>query len=309
MSLKDSLPDTAFSDMDWKGLYNSDLKGPNKFNRLVENKIIVSKNNPSNLFVKIETNLKNEIISPKISLTNLFQKIKIYPSIYPLKTYTFPQFPPLPQKNNVIIEPSTPDFDYMYLTDQWARRSLLEGTLAAMRKMSQEGVNVAIFCDRGARPIATLVLALWDEASFGPLPRFFFVNSNPKTTYSFNAELVPVETINQVRNWLAAEDELPNALREGSARVAVIDENKSTGKTAGFLADVVKRAFPDTVENIYCDWINAFAIPWRNNSRMIGADNIPGQFRSQELQSRMSELLQADLRKLAQSHRREAVAV
>lgn len=231
----------------------------------------------------------------------------IIPNIINLPTFYIPSNVSRPAFRPVVTEylPSADDYGYVYLTNPYERQRLLAQMVRVTVQMVENAVNTVVFCDRGARPLATLVGQLWGALSNGELPRFFFINTDPKSTYRVDALDIPEETMNDLRRWLAGQyPAKPNPFIDGQARVCVLDENKSTGKSANFVANIVRRAFPGQIASIYCDWadLNGTPAPWRNQPGMIGAATIPGSFKSQKIASKQAQMLQEDLIKLSQDY-------
>lgn len=195
------------------------------------------------------------------------------------------------------------DFGYSFLRDANDRAELLVRMVEITMDIERDGVNTVVFCDRGARPLAVLVAQLWGAVSERPLPPFFFINTDPKWEYNFDAGEIPSHVLAQMKEWLS--DEYPdgdNPLRDGQAKIRVIDETKATGRSARFVADIIRRAFPDEVDGIDCVWAEARGMPWRDCPAVIGADTDPGKFKSRQLETAQAKLLTEDLMRLAQEH-------
>ncbi len=278
-----------------------------------------------------EIELSSDFLEKIINFNNFnkdknleINKIKIEPflkdyinSSFNKNTFSFPQTTYLPKKTqdfsiDVPHVPQSIDFGYVYLTNPREREALLKEVLRVMSEMDTQSVNAAVFCDRGARPIATLMAQLWPAFSDKPMPKFFFVNTDPKRTYNFEAEAVPQSDIEDLNAWLLNEySDEENPFRNGNARVCVIDENKSTGKSAAFVQGVVNRALGDKTEYIYCDWANVggSSLSWRNNGTMIGAETQKGKFKSIPVSSKQADMLQEDLVRMAEEYASRATTI
>lgn len=268
----------------------------------LKSKIIIQNN------FKIKNDLKKIILKEKFSknlndyLFSLNQLSK--KNLYKIQTPTFVidsgshVLPVTPQG----VEAAYDDYGYALITNPRERRELLDSAAKMTQVIAERGTNAVVFCDRGARPLSVLVDVLWGMFSAEPVPPFFFINTNTKDTYQTDASDVPAERIRQLRAWIASEyPEGSNPFREAQRPVVacVVDEIKGTGRSANFVANLVRRAFPDRAGTVFCQWAEVFHPVWRDNASMIGAVTVPGEFRSTELQSRMAELLRQDLTRLA----------
>lgn len=261
--------------------------------------------NLKNIEYNLQNNFKNQFNRP--TDTFIIQSLSLKDLLPSTSRISLPPLTPAALVR-VDIKPHVPqpqDLGYGILTDPRLRQELLQRTIAIIQEMDASGINTIVYADRGARPIATLVGALWSTITDREIPATFFINSDPKRAFLEDASDIPEAVIEELRTWLAEQHEdRDNPLRDGDARIAVVDENFSTGKTARFLGNVVKRAFPGTVTSVEGKWVNAFGIPWRNRADMIGVETEPGSFRSRQFVTATSQLLIEDLVALARNEAR-----
>lgn len=249
-----------------------------------------------NLIKNLENNLEKDYLS------KIFQNPTFKLPSKPLVT-RFPSVSPVPSFVEHSLSPD--DYGYTHLRSAADRRELLDRMVEVLGGMDIVRVNAMVFCDRGARPLATLAAQLWGAISDRPMPAVFFINTDPKHRYKIDASDIPDDVMDQVREWLASEHpDGENPFREGEAVVCVLDEIKGAGRSADFVANIVRRAFPGQVRTVYTEWagVHGGSRPWRDRSDMIGAETVHGSFRSRELDTEQARMLTADLVRLAQSY-------
>jgi hypothetical protein len=281
---------------------------PEKINKLNYNEIYENFSNFNDLFITERNSsnvysqyLRGSISNPSFVLASVTPDVRRTP---------FPMYASTAQvaAHEVVAD----DYGYALLRDARVRQELLKRTVEMVVGMNARGVNAVVFCDRGARPIATLVAELWSSISDKPLPPLFFINTALKHQFATDASDVPADILSDLRGWLSLQyPDGENPLRDGDATVCVVDEVKASGRSAGFVASLVQRAFPDTAELVYCDWVDqgghATTGVWRDRPEMIGAKTIPDSLRSEELATEQARMLKEDLRKLAEEYGKERI--
>jgi hypothetical protein len=179
------------------------------------------------------------------------------------------------------------DMDYQILLTPAMRAEYISYTDRLIHEMAEQQTDVAIFLDKSARPVAWMVMELWDQlqphlpnGGRMPRPQIKFLNIDKDQrgdtigtleTGGVYADRIPKEELDSLKNIFK-----PIKYRPGAApgeyvpieyndddesmltdkKVLIIDEVKVTGTTLEMAEKWVKMVYPDAKEIIGRHWMD-----------------------------------------------------
>jgi len=179
------------------------------------------------------------------------------------------------------------DSKYQILLSPKDRVEYLNLTDCLIREMVEQRTEVAIFLDKSARPVAWLVMELWDQlqphlpdGERMPRPEIKFLNIDKeqwgdiigwREKSGINADKLPKPAFDELKNVfkppkyqfdaqknefvpVEPSDDDTSVLKD--KKVMVVDEVRSSGNTLEMAERMINRAYPDAKEIIGRHWMD-----------------------------------------------------
>lgn len=186
-------------------------------------------------------------------------------------------------ENLPLHEDSSPpaDFSYEILNSPEMRAEYVRLTDELIRRMIEQGTEVAIFLDKSARPVAWMVNELWEQLAppHDPLgqpytrPEIKFLNIDREqwgavigrsedSVGGISVDRIPGERIEELQSLyapVAGHSKQEDETLLTDKKVLVVDEVRMSGDTLSMAEKILQRAFPDAAEIEGAYWMTSIA--------------------------------------------------